>query len=491
MFALRDALVAILLTPLPVAANQEQIIFTSNDSKHVAIIGAGVAGASAAFRLNEFTGTSLFITIYERESNVGGRVSSIRVHPNGVELEEEGATNFYTDDWCLMTAVAYTGLNGMSRDAFLRRSTGVWDGNNITTAPQCNIKALSWRQIWKYGLSPWRFRRAVQSTLFNWESFARSSPFESLAKELDDAGLRGSVLSAADSYLSSLGIGRQFQLDFVQPCVRARFSRNLSDIRGLSALVAARPSEQFTVYGNARLIERLIERSQADLRLNSRVTKISRGHHRQYRLVISRNESSIEEAEFDTVILALPLQTSQIDFSDLELGATVSQTPYIETHVALFTTLKALSPELFGSASVPDDVLIAGNTSVADFLKISKSVAFHFDCDGCMPEDECDQLEYENLYRILSLYEVDDGDIVRMIGEQLREGHSLADYGISWRHRRAWPNAFLRHQNGFIDQIEIAPRLFYLGGGEDVFGSMEMSCRMGRNVAGLVYLQRA
>lgn len=108
-----------------------------------------------------------------------------------------------------------------------------------------------------------------------------------------------------------------------------------------------------------------------------------------------------------------------------------------------------------------------------------------------MPDDDCDQLEYENLYRILSLHKVDDGDIVRMIGQQLHEGHSLAEYGISWRHRRAWPNAFLRQQNSFLDQIEIAPRLFYLGGGEDVFGSMEMSCRMGRNVAGLVYLQRA
>jgi prenylcysteine oxidase/farnesylcysteine lyase len=34
-----------------------------------------------------------------------------------------------------------------------------------------------------------------------------------------------------------------------------------------------------------------------------------------------------------------------------------------------------------------------------------------------------------------------------------------------------------------IDEVEIAPNLFYLSGGEEIVSSLEMSCRMGYDAA--------
>jgi hypothetical protein len=86
---------------------------------------------------------------------------------------------------------------------------------------------------------------------------------------------------------------------------------------------------------------------------------------------------------------------------------------------------------------------------------------------------------------------MEDNDLVRMIGQQFHEGSELSDYDISWVHRQAWPHAFPRYQesHALLEEVEIAPKLFYLSGAEDVISSMEMSCRMGHNAAEKLYWQ--
>lgn len=310
-------------------------------------------------------------------------------------------------------------------------------------------------------------------------------------KELDEVGLEEPVLGSAESYLSSLGVTRPFQLDFVQPCTRARFSQNLRDVRGFFALMAARPSKPTAIEGgNTRLVERMIELSEADLRLSSRVTKISPGHHRHYRLSVSRDQSSVEDAEFDAVILTAPLQSSKVDLSDLDLNSITPLFPYVETHVTEFASPAAISPKFFDlhlNTTIPDDVLTASTTPGPDVLSLSRTTVCYR--RGCLPGDDCDQCDWENLYLVLSRHRIDDSDLVRMIGQQLSKGHELGDYNISWVHRHAWPYAFPRYQKeqALLDRIEITPQLFYLSGAGDVFSSMEMSCRMGYNAARMLY----
>ncbi|KAH9212820.1 hypothetical protein DL95DRAFT_391147, partial [Leptodontidium sp. 2 PMI_412] len=70
--------------------------------------------------------------------------------------------------------------------------------------------------------------------------------------------------------------------------------------------------------GNARLVDRLITLSKADLNLNSRIKEIRNGHSKRYNLVAepSSPETTVVEQweEFDAVVIAKPLRLSGIVF---------------------------------------------------------------------------------------------------------------------------------------------------------------------------------
>ena len=176
-----SSIVLIILLSSFSGAHENQVPLAENGptrTPRVAIIGAGTAGASTAFRLNELTklSSSIDVTIHESEPNVGGRVKSM-CPENSPQVVEAGATQFFTQDWCLMTAMEGTGLKQQWRDTLaLPKSTGLWDGKELHTAPKCNGDPMSvWdhaRLVWKYGLSPWRFRKTIQSALEKWKSFA-------------------------------------------------------------------------------------------------------------------------------------------------------------------------------------------------------------------------------------------------------------------------------------------------------------------------------
>jgi hypothetical protein len=64
-----------------------------------------MAGASAALHLhlNELESPPFAtIVIYESEPTVGGRIHTIPKQPDVHPVLEDGATYFYTDDWCLL-----------------------------------------------------------------------------------------------------------------------------------------------------------------------------------------------------------------------------------------------------------------------------------------------------------------------------------------------------------------------------------------------------
>lgn len=167
-----------------------------------------------------------------------------------------------------------------------------------------------------------------------WRSFASLRPFDSNVKELEHVGLDGLILASAKIYLRNLSVAPRFQSDFVRPCSRARFPQNLADVRGFSSQMAAAASKTTSIPGgNTRLIERMIRPSEADLRLNSQVIKVSPGHRRRYRLSIGRDSPNPEHEELDIVILAAPLQSSKVDLGDLGSYSIASLTPYVKTHV--------------------------------------------------------------------------------------------------------------------------------------------------------------
>jgi prenylcysteine oxidase/farnesylcysteine lyase len=161
---------------------------------------------------------------------------------------------------------------------------------------------------WEYGGSPARFGRAVRSVSKKWKAFG-SDTFDNVAEALEMAGLDESInnQSGAD-YLTGLGISERFRDEVIQPCVRERFALNLTEVRGLDAIMACRESKETSVLeGNIRLIEEMITRSQAAVHLNTKVTNISHGQAKRYKLSITHTPSDISYPEYDIVIFTSPI----------------------------------------------------------------------------------------------------------------------------------------------------------------------------------------
>lgn len=475
-----------------------QNITVETRPKKVAIIGAGVAGASAAYHLHDLTRLwiPVDITIYEREQLAGGRVRSAHVYNQPLKDIETGAATFSEDDRCLIRAMDEVGLKKIPSPSFPKK-VGVWNGQDFLFVEDEKLQSSTWwdfaRSWWRYGLSPWRMQKLISTELDKFRAFAGHPPFSGLVRALTEVGLEAATQSSAKDYLPTQGVASTFLTEIVQPSTRARFTLNLSEMRGLASLVAMDPSQTYSIDGgNWRLLDRMIRISEAHLRLGSRVIKISQAPMGGYRLLLdSKQETGEPEstatADYDVVIITAPFQ-----FNDIELDFTVRPTgvltPYASRHVTHFTSPNKLSATFFNHSldtTIPEDILTTidlDQDASRKFYSITTPQIVSYrepgDCIG----------ESEYLYRVVSAHPMDDSTIARLVGhDDYHDGTALDEYGIRWVDRQVWPHAFPQSSHhrptALLDEIEIAENLFYTGAGEEVVSSMEMSCRMGDNVA--------
>ena len=469
----------------------------------VAIIGAGIAGASAAYHLCDQYGHAAFdITIYQADSQVGGRIKSAKVyHGAYAQQVETGARSFFADDECIQSLIDETGLRRKLEPHYpVKKTVGVWDGASFILRGEGDLKGRTWtdwtRYAWRYGLSVNNMRKWLseklplfQRLLGRWEYANRSIP-----KDIEKLGLTAELKNDAWSFLQNL-TSPEFSREIVQAITRAWFGQNLATMHGLAALAAINPAPTDSLIngGNHKLIERLIKLSDVDLQLNSTVTKIHTSPVRKYRLTVKtpshhhNQPSSVkEEADYDVIIIAAPLQMANIEF-DIDIQtATSSPRPYASRHVTHFTSPNLLSSAYFNLAtgsSLPSNIYTTSSTNVLPppFFSIEHSLA-SFGLDGCIAQSE-------NLYKIVTASPLLDSTIMNLLGQD--PNRTLGDAGVRWVHREEWKHAFLEYDgSAMLDNIEIADGMFYTGVGEEVVSSLEMSCRMGRRAADLLYNEK-
>lgn len=467
----------------------------------VAIIGAGIAGASAAYHLHDqYAHADLDITIYQANPQVGGRIRSAKVYDGAYTFQqvETGAQSFYADDECVQSLINETGLRRKLEPHYpVKKLMGVWDGASFILRGEGDLKARTWtdwaRYTWRYGFSVNNMRKWLsqklplfQRLLGRWEYANRNIP-----GDIENLGLTTELKSNAWSFLQNL-TSLEFSREIVQAITRARFGQNLATMNCLAAFAAINPAATDSVMngGNHKLIERLIRLSDVDLHLNSTVTKIQRSPVRKYRLTVkipshhhNQFPSNNEEADYDAIIIAAPLQMANIEFDTDIYIATSSPRPYTSRHVTHFTSPDPLSPNYFNlgtSFSMPSKIYTTISTNIPHppFFSIEHSLA-SFGLDGCIAHSE-------NMYKVVTTSPLLNTTILNLLGQD--PDRSLEDAGVRWVHREEWKHAFLDYDGGaMLDDIEIADGIFYTGVGEEVVSSLEMSCRMGRRAADLLY----
>lgn len=493
------------------------------NTPRIAIIGAGIMGASSAHHLHQLARLCqpLDITVFEAENQVGGRVRSAHVHNEPACDVEVGAAVFTEDDWCLKAAMQEVGLKPAVRSRSEYR-TGVWDGSRLlmsygeTDEPLSGAYWQSPKWLWRYGSSLFKIHGMIKKSASRFSSFAIFYPFLELSKKLKKSFPSQDFSSSAARFFQSCRFFESCRLsakvvnEIIRTQSRYRHARELEQVNVLSSLLALRSAPNIAIHkGNQRLPHRMLKIAEAQISLNTRVSRVTNGEERRWKIhTVSTNDQmnmppSTSEAEFDIFILTAPFASNGIDIDPpiSTLASITEVRPYVERHVTLFSTLQRLSPEYFNQSTetiVPENILTAPTQSVSDNDNDIFSITVVDRVPQPLAFDEEDELEY--VYKIISSRSISDNEIAHMLGHSLdpctsnniSEDQTLSDLGVTWIHRQAWPHAYPEFdpKQPILDNIKIAPDMYYPAAAEEALSTMEMSCRMGKNVAKYLYISK-
>lgn len=160
--------------------------------------GAGPAGASTAYHLNKFAaevGTDVLITIFERNSYIGGRSITVPAYEDPSQPVELGASIFVEVNKILVEAAEEFGLDTKDDVSTAEEPEilGIWNGDRFVFT-QKEGGSTWWditKLIWKYGLAPIRTQRLMKRTVEKFLNLYEPPyfPFRSLSEKAQSLGL--------------------------------------------------------------------------------------------------------------------------------------------------------------------------------------------------------------------------------------------------------------------------------------------------------------
>ncbi|CAG8887824.1 unnamed protein product [Penicillium egyptiacum] len=509
------SILAILLISFGNASEQEPLKGAVNASaKRVAIIGAGAGGSFAAYQLRKLVDEAKIpvdITVYERESYVGGRSTTVNVFDDPAYPIELGASIFVQVNYNLVNASRDLGLTVSSADHARPReseeSIGIWDGNQFVFTLK---NSYSWwnigRLFWRYGLAPLRTQNLVKSVVGRFLRLYERPlfPFSSLTDVAIAADLINATTSSGDVFLQANSIDSLFAREIIQASTRVNYGQNLPLIHGLESTVCMATDGAVSIEGgNWRIFDGALRASGANIKVNTTVTEISRNGDGTVRVSSKLNTAASSEHEvFDEVVIAGPLQYSGISISP-PLESTPDEIPYVNLHVTLFASPHRISPKYFGlndsNARAPETILTTlpegldlgsnpDGVGPSEFWSISTLRTVDHSALG---SEEDTQQHY--VYKIFSPKRPTAEFIAQILGlesEIVGSNKTIGDLlmgDISWFHEKLWNPYPLLYPRVTFEETVLAPGVWYTGGIESFISTMETSALMGRNVATLMF----
>jgi prenylcysteine oxidase/farnesylcysteine lyase len=491
----------------------------------ISFVGAGAGGSFAAYELHKLAdeaGIQLNVTVYERASYIGGRSTTVNVFDHPAYPIELGASIFVQVNENLVNASRDLGLTVSAADHARPResdeSIGIWDGKQFVFTMK---NSYSWwnigRLLWRYGMAPLRtqslmkdivgkFLRLYEEPLF---------PFQSLSEAAAAVGLINVTSSTGEEFLAKNQISPLFSREIIQASTRVNYGQNLGLIHGLESMVCMATDGAVSIDGgNWRIFDGAVKAAKADIRLDTTVTELLRNDDGTIRITSHPSDEldspqSIDEAEFDEVIIAGPLQYSGVSISP-PLEHIPDEIPYVKLHVTLFASPHRISPRYFGldgrKDQVPESILTTlpeglnlgqnpHGVGPAEFWSIStlRTVDYSTIIDGE------DHQETHYVYKIFSperptaefIAEIFDIDYQKDTGSVVTPHANttigdLPETEISWFHEKLWHPYPLLYPRVTFEETLLAPGVWYTGGIESFISTMETSALMGRNVAALM-----
>ncbi|RVX74832.1 hypothetical protein B0A52_01109 [Exophiala mesophila] len=533
---------------------------SSRSPKRVAIIGAGAGGTSLSYHLRKYASSQpeqipLDITIFDQNPYIGGRATTVNAFSLPEYPVELGASIFVAINHILVNATRELNLTSSVKiyqaPPEAKYELGVWDGTSFVFTADVddddNSSARGWwgivKLLWRYGLAPIRTRRAAQAAAATFSKFYEPPlfPFHSLQEVIEETGLIDYTSVTGTEALTNAGVSEKFRREIVQASTRVNYASNLDAIHGLEALVCMAVEGATAVEGgNAQIFEAMAKDSADRVLLNTTVTDVVKDDKSNMVRLSIQNPTTLEMVtqDFDTVVLAAPLQFSNLSFTP-PLASPPKPIPYVPLHVTLFTTPYRLSPLFFNLENiddVPASVLTtlppksSSSTNLTSSISDSRTLTNPAGSPGFWSISTLrvltdvpnypDSPQY--LYKIFSpaplkaswLAELFDIPYVASpsfssstspssSSESFEDGpdqdsiSSLPDGAITWYHHKFWysyPYETPRRQFEDFELTMQSPttdsasssNLWYLSGMESFISTMETSALAGMNVARLI-----
>lgn len=478
---------------------------TPPEAKRIAIIGAGAAGASSAYYLRQFLANSTLadklsfnITVFERDSRIGGRAKTVNVYDDPFTPTEVGAVAFIPENRIIVQAaedLALVTVPWAESPADETGVFGIFDGKDVIfkapdNADWTNVAKLAYR----YGpISLWKSSKLVRNTINKFHSIYHGPifPFKSLTEAVEASGLLSSTRITAKQFMMQHGIKGAFNEELVQATTRGTYGQNIGLINGFQTMVSMCIENAVGIKGgNKKLFERMILHSSAHMKLSTEVKSLDEEDGKWTIKYSSTGEDEKFSEKFDAVIIAAPFQHAGIKVRPAIKRPKV--VPYATVHVTLFTSPRVLDPTYFGLRAgdvTPTTVLTTLNKTEQMDYKIQmgegkKAVGSpgFFSVTSIRELVRNGRTEY--LYKVFSPESFSDDKVKQLLGVQ-EDGHTHAD--ITWIYRHVWENAYpYGYPRVIFDDIKLARRLWNTGGIESLVSTLESSSLMGKNVAKLM-----
>lgn len=465
-------------------------------------LGAGSAGASTAYYLRQFADDSevpLNITIFERNSYVGGRSTTVNVFNNPSYPIELGASIFVSVNHNLMDAAKKFNLTisnaGGERGAENHNMLGIWDGNHFV---YLQGNSLGWwdmvKLLWRYGLAPIRTQNLMKNTVGRFLNLYKPPyfPFPSLSSIAVELDLVKATAVTGAQFLEKNGIYGSFPNEIIQASTRVNYGQNLALIHGLETMVCMATDGAVAIEdGNWRIFSGMLDSSRAERKLNTTVVSVKQNNDNTLTLSYTSDNDIVSDRVFDDVVIAAPFQDSNIEVSP-SLEHTPDEIPYVKLYVTLFASPHTISPRRFNltdEKDVPGMIL----TTLPHDLDLGSrqdgvGPAGFWSISLLRTAEASGETHY--VYKVFSPERLTASFIASVIGvEESFENGTIGDISnndISWYHEKTWfsyPYEYPRHT---FEETRLASNIWYTGGIESFISTMETSSLMGMNVAALI-----
>ena len=439
--------------------------------RSIAIIGAGSAGTTAAYKLWREFGDSLDITVYERQQHAGGRAWDIHFAGSRIEV---GGTLLHSSGRHIMELMDFTGAregeSGLSIDG-KDETYGFWTSKGFPVFTHTTLVSMALGIVKHVGpYAALKVTGEATEMAAKWEGVYELQNAGKRFRHPDDLlralGLFDPTQISLGEFLDQRYVGKRMAEDIVEAITHNMYNQGLemNAFAGLVGLAGAGLAGGYLFAvegGNWTVFQKTLEGIGAQVRygVGARRVEMSVAETGAPLFQVEADDGS--SAAYDAVLVAAPFALSGLEVVSGDGPLDIPVHPYQRVECAFVAG--DINPGYFRGKTggrVPSTAYTATSAG-APFMSIGVT--------GFSPDYG------KRIYKIFSAEHVmSDAEIARIFER------------ISDVRRFTWPGAYPVLKPGIQHvPFELAPGLYYGCAFETAAGSIEVEAVGGTNAAGL------